>query len=80
VAKFQYFGTILSYHEIKSRRMMRWAAHVALIRAIRNAYNILVGKPERKEPFGRPRHRWGDNIRTDLKEIWWEGVDLMHLA
>jgi hypothetical protein len=42
---------------------------------IRNAYNILVGKPEGKRPHGRPRHRWKDNIRMDLREIWWEGVD-----
>jgi hypothetical protein len=35
----------------------------------RNAYRILVGKPERKRPLGRPRIRWEDNIKTDLKEI-----------
>jgi hypothetical protein len=35
-----------------------------------NAYNILVGKPEGKRPLGRPKHRWEDNIRIDLREIW----------
>jgi len=45
----------------KSRRM-RWAGHVAHMGEIRNAYNILVGKPEGKRPLGRPRHRWKDNI------------------
>jgi hypothetical protein len=35
----------------------------------RNAYRILVGKPERKRPLGRPRCRWEDNIRIDLREI-----------
>jgi hypothetical protein len=35
---------------------------------MRNAYNILVGKPERKIPLGRPRNRWEDNIRMDLRE------------
>jgi hypothetical protein len=47
---------------------------------MRNAYNILVGKPEGKRPRGRPRHREEDNIRMDLKEIVWEGLDWMHLA
>jgi hypothetical protein len=53
---------------IKSRRM-RWARHVARIGAMRNAYRILVGKPEGKRPLGRPRHRWVDNIKMDLKEM-----------
>jgi hypothetical protein len=34
-----------------------------------NVYNILVGKPEGKRPLGRPRHKWEDNIKVDLKEI-----------
>jgi hypothetical protein len=46
----------------------------------RNAYSILVGKPERKRPLGRPRRRWVDNIKMDLREIGWEGVDWMELA
>jgi hypothetical protein len=45
-----------------------------------NAHKILVGKPEGKRPFGRPRHRCEDNIRTDVGEIWWEGADRMHLT
>jgi hypothetical protein len=47
---------------------------------MRNSYNILVGKPEGKRPLGRPRRRHEDNIRTNLREIWWEGVDWMHFA
>jgi hypothetical protein len=47
---------------------------------IRNAYKILVRKPEGKGPLGRPRHRWQDNTKMDLREIGWEGVDWMHLA
>jgi hypothetical protein len=39
----------------------------------RNAYRILVGKPEGKRPLGRPRHRWVDNINMDLGEIGWTG-------
>jgi hypothetical protein len=47
---------------------------------MRNPYNVLVRKPEGKRPFGRPRHRWEINIRTDLRETVWEGVDWMHLT
>jgi hypothetical protein len=46
----------------------------------RNAYRILVGKPERKRPLGRPRRRWVDSIRTDLREIRWDGMDWIDLA
>jgi hypothetical protein len=40
---------------------------------------ILIGKPEGKRPLGRPRLRWEDNIRMELREIGWEGVDWLHL-
>jgi len=46
---------------------------------MRNAHKILVTKPEGKT-LGRPRHRWEHNIRMDLREREWEGVDRMHLA
>jgi hypothetical protein len=46
----------------------------------RNAYRILVGKPEGKRPLGRPRHRWVDNIRKDLGEVGWGEVDWIGLA
>jgi hypothetical protein len=46
----------------------------------RNAYRILVGKPEGKKPLGRPRRRWVDNIRMDLGEIGWDGMDWIDLA
>jgi hypothetical protein len=52
---------------IKSRRM-RLAGHVARIGEKRDAYRLLVGKPERKIPLGRPRRRWVDNIKMDLRE------------
>jgi hypothetical protein len=45
----------------------------------RNAYRTLVGKPEGKRPQGRPRRRWVDNIKTDLREIRWDGVDWIAL-
>jgi hypothetical protein len=47
---------------------------------MRNAYRILVGKPEGKGPLGRPRYKWKGYIRIDLREIGWEGVDWIHLA
>jgi hypothetical protein len=48
--------------------------------AKRNAYRLLVGKPEGKKPLGRPRHRWVDNIRMDLGEVGWGEVDSIGLA
>jgi hypothetical protein len=41
----------------------------------RNAYRILVGKPEGKRPLGRPRRRWVDNIKMVLREVGWDGMD-----
>jgi hypothetical protein len=46
----------------------------------RNAYRILVGKSEGKRPRGRPRRRWMDNIKMDLKEIGWDDMDWIDLA
>jgi hypothetical protein len=53
---------------IKSRRM-RWAGHVARMGEWRGVYRVLVGRPEGKRPVGRPRRRWEDNIKMDLREI-----------
>jgi hypothetical protein len=64
---------------IKSRRM-RWAGHVAQMREMRNAYRILVEKPEGKRPLGRPRCRWTNNIKMDLREIGWGAMDWTDLA
>jgi hypothetical protein len=63
---------------IKSRRM-RWAGHVARMGEKRDAYRILVGRPEGRRPLGRPRHRWDDNIKIDLQEVEW-GMDWIELA
>jgi hypothetical protein len=46
----------------------------------RNVYRVLMGKPEGKRPLGRPRHRWDDGIRMDLREIGWGSVDWIQLA
>jgi hypothetical protein len=59
---------------LKSRRM-RWAGNVARMRVKRNAYRILVGKPEGKRPLGRPRFRWVGNVKMDLREIGLDGID-----
>jgi hypothetical protein len=50
------------------------------MREKRNAYRILVGKPEGKHPLGRPRCRWLDNIKMDLREIGQDGMDWIDLA
>jgi hypothetical protein len=66
--------------QIKSRRM-RWARHVARIGERRNVCRVLVGKPGGKRQLERPRRRWEDGIRTDLREIdWGGGVEWIHLA
>ena len=64
---------------IKSRRM-RWAGHVARMGEGRGVYRVLVGKPEGRRLLGRPRRRWEDNIRMDLREVGCGCVDWMELA
>ncbi|KAJ4435546.1 hypothetical protein ANN_18162 [Periplaneta americana] len=55
---------------IKSRRL-RWAGHVARMGESRNAYRVLVGRPEGRRPLGRPRRRW-ENIKVDLREVGYD--------
>jgi hypothetical protein len=64
---------------IKSRGM-RWTRHVVRMLEKRNAYRLLVGKPEGKRPLKRPRRRLVDNIRMDLVEVGWGNVDWIDLA
>jgi hypothetical protein len=64
---------------LKSRRM-RWAGHVTRMGEKRNAYRILVGNPEGKRPLGRPKRRWMNNIKMDLRQIGWDGMDWIDLA
>jgi hypothetical protein len=60
---------------IKSRRM-KWAGHVVRMGKKRRVYRALLGKPEGKRPFGRPRRRWEDNIKMDLQDgMWGYGLD-----
>jgi hypothetical protein len=62
---------------IKSRKM-RWAEHVA--RMGKNSYRIFVGKPEGKISLGKPRRRSEDNMKIDIREIGWGGMNWIHLA
>ncbi|KAJ4444356.1 hypothetical protein ANN_06148 [Periplaneta americana] len=62
---------------IKSRRM---TGHVARTGESKNAYRVLVGRPEGKRPLGRPRHRWEDNIKMDLREVGYDDRDWINLA
>jgi hypothetical protein len=64
---------------IKSRRM-RWVRHVARIGEGRNVYRFSVGRPKGKRPLGRPRRRWEDNIKMDLREIGIDGTNWIELT
>jgi hypothetical protein len=65
---------------IMKARRVRWVGHVARMGEKRNAYRLLVGKPEGRRPLGRPRRRWLDNIRMELVEVGWGNVDWIGLA
>ncbi|KAJ4429432.1 hypothetical protein ANN_21601 [Periplaneta americana] len=60
--------------------VLRWAGHVALMGESRNAFRVLVGRPEGKRPLGRPRCRWEDNIKMDLREVGYDDRDWINLA
>jgi hypothetical protein len=64
---------------IKSRRM-RWEGHVARMEEGRGVYRNLVGRSEGERPLGRPRRRWEDNIKMDLREIGIDGANWIQLA
>jgi hypothetical protein len=60
--------------------LLRWAGHVARMGEERGAYRILVGRPEGRRPLGRPRRRWEDNIKMDIREVGWEDMNWIDLA
>jgi transcription termination factor 2 len=64
---------------IKSRRM-RWAGHVARMEEGRDVYRVLVGRLEGKRPMERPRRRWENNIKMDLRETGIDGMKWIRLA
>jgi len=59
---------------------MSWVGHVAHMGKSRGVYRVLVGKTEGKRPLGRPRHRWEYNIKMDLQEVGFEGMNLIVVA
>jgi hypothetical protein len=59
---------------------MRWGGHVARRGERRGVYRVLVGRPEGNRPLGRPRHRWEDNIKLDLREIGIDGANCIQLV
>ena len=61
-------------------RRLRWAGHLARMEQSTNAYRVLVGKPESRRPFGRPRRRREDNIKMDLREVGCDPRDWIDLA
>jgi hypothetical protein len=67
----------LNINRMIKSRTMRWAGHVARMGRTRNAYRILVGKPEGKRPIGRRRRRWVDNIKyiSWRDRMVWYGLD-----
>jgi hypothetical protein len=67
------------FRVIKLRRM-RWAGHVARMGEGRGVYRFLVGRPKGKRPLGRPRRRWEDDIKMDLREIGIDGTNWIQLA
>ena len=64
---------------LKSRRLT-WAGNIARMEELRNVFRVLVGKPENKRPLGRPRRRWKDNIKMDLREVGCDPRDWIVLA
>jgi len=64
---------------IKSRRIRR-AEHVGGMEEMRGVYCVLVGKREGKGQIGRPTIKWEDNIKLDLQDVRWEGIDWIYLS
>ncbi|KAJ4434880.1 hypothetical protein ANN_23451 [Periplaneta americana] len=67
------------FRNIKSRRLI-WAGYVARMGESRNAYSVLVGRPEGKRSLGRPRRKWEDNIEMDLREVGYDDREWINLA
>jgi hypothetical protein len=78
ICDVQELNDLFSSHNIVrviKSRIMRWAGRVERMGESRGVYRSLVGKPEVKRPFGRPRRRWDENIKMDLQEVECEGLD-----
>jgi hypothetical protein len=75
---FQYLINLIQFRDKVKEDEMRRACSTKGEK--RNAYRILVGKPEGKRPLGRPRRRWVDKVKMDLREIGLDGMDWIDLA
>jgi hypothetical protein len=73
------YSSVNIFRVIKASRL-RWAGHMARMGEGRGVHRVLVRKPEGKRPLGRPRCRWEDNIKLDLREIGIDGVNWIRLA
>jgi hypothetical protein len=65
---------------VKKSKRMRWTGHVARMRTSTGEYRVLVGKPEGKRTLGRLRRRSADNIKMDVQEVGWGGIDCIDLT
>jgi len=63
------FYSLPNIVRVVKSRIMRWVGHVAHMGEGIGVHRVLVGKPEGKRPLGRPRRRWEDNIKTNLREV-----------
>jgi hypothetical protein len=68
---FLFYGTVPNIIRVMKSRRLRWAGHVARMGERKGAHRALVGKLEGRRPLGRPRRRWEDNIKMDLREVGW---------
>jgi hypothetical protein len=59
---------------------MKWVGHIARMGERRGAYRLLVEKSEGRRPLGRPKYRWENNIKIDLQEVEWRGINLIDLV
>jgi hypothetical protein len=77
--EFRDFYSSPSIIRVMKSRRMRWAGHVDRMEK-KKVFRLLAGKPEGKRPLGRPRRKRTDNIKMDVVEIGWGGVDWIGLA
>jgi hypothetical protein len=81
VAQFRYLETTITNQNLiqeEIKRRLNWS-NACYHSVQRNACRILVGKSEGKRPLGRPRCRWVNNIKMDLRETGWDGMDWIGL-
>jgi hypothetical protein len=75
-----YFNMVNFLYSINSLFLLSCVKYDMALGEVRGAYNILIGSPKGRRPLGRPRRRWEDNIKMDLREIGFGDVDWIDLA